>query len=81
MQSKGRRLAATAAAALALGGLAATTSVAATAKKPATVTYKAGQVCTKSEVGKTAKATNGKTLKCVKKGKAYRWELAAAKKK
>jgi hypothetical protein len=83
MRSRARKLAATTAAALALGGLTGGTSLGlAAAKSPkATSTHSIGQKCTK--VGATSKTKKGVKIVCTKKHKLLKWEAvkAHAKKK
>jgi hypothetical protein len=74
--SKVRKLAATTAAALALGGLGAGSGLgAAAAKKPAAP--KVGHACTK--VGTTGTTAKGKKVVCTKVGKKLKWELSKKK--
>jgi hypothetical protein len=73
-----RKLAATTAAALALGGLGAASSLGATTAKKSAAD-KVGHVCRK--VGATGKTAKGKKLVCTKVGKKLKWELVKPKKK
>ena len=83
MGTRARRVAATAVAALALGGLTGGASLGlAATKTPKSTTHTVGQTCTKA--GATSKTKKGVKVVCTKKGKLLKWELAkkaAAKKK
>ena len=79
MHLRARKLAATSAALLALGGMGAGASLGLAAAKTThkTTTRNVGQFCAK--LGAVSKAKNGKSLTCKKVGKKLRWEVTKKK--